>query len=162
MGFRVVKNHNRTPFSSPALTFHHREHYDPRSQFFDSWNQLFYYSPAAGSFRCCLHAVVPHCILCLPILHGGWIVRHDVQHMVAVSIRQHKVFPPQGNGNPSSVLNHSTTTEDISPRKPLFVLRLKPAMAIFETLVLPKQHLTWLWSFKMRYRKLHLLVSVHM
>ena len=121
-----------------------------------------YNSPTSGSFHCCLHAVVPHCILCLPILHGCWIVRHDVQHMAAVIVRQDKVFPPQGNGNPSFVLNHSITTEDTSPCKPLFVVRLKPAMAIFETLMLPKQHLTRLWSFKMRSRKLHLLVSAQM
>lgn len=158
MGFTVVKNH--MPLSSPAITFHHWEHYDTGPQFFGSWNQLTHNS--LGSFHCCLHAVVPHCILCLLILHGAWIVRHDVQHVVAVSIRQHKVFPPQGNGNPSSVLNHSITTDNISPCKPLSVVRLKPATVIFEMLMLPKQHLTSLWSFKMRSRKLHLLVSVEM
>lgn len=72
----------------------------------------------------------------------SYIARHDVRHVLAVSIRQQKVSPARGNGNPYSVPNHGFTTEDTSPCKPLFVVRLKPAMAIFETLMLPKQHLT--------------------
>lgn len=162
MGFRVVKNHYHLPFGSPAITFGHWEHYDTGCQYFSSWDQPTHYSPAAGNFHCCLHAVVLHCILCLPLLHGHWTVTHDVQQVVALSIRQHKVSPPQGNGNPSSLLTHSITTEGISPCNRLFVVRLKPAMAIFETLMLPKQHLTLLWSFKMRSRKLQLLVPVQM
>lgn len=147
-------------FSSPAITFHHWEHCDTGSQFFGSWIQLTHNS--LGSFHYCPHAVVSHCILCLQILHGAWIVRHDVQQVVAITLRQHKVFPPQGNGNPSSVLNHSIIADSISPCKLLFVVRLKPDTAIFEMLMLPKQHLTSPRSFKMRSRKLHLLVSFEM
>lgn len=100
--------------------------------------QLTWNGPAPRTFHCCLHAAASHGSLCFPILNGCWIVGHDVQHMGAVSMSQHQVFP-------SVELKPLLCTypQHHLPGNPLIVVTLKTARATPETLLFPKQHLTW-------------------